>query len=625
MKKILLFALGVLFLGGCSKGLDNASVEGAFAKNSSAVIVIDYSDKEKMEEFKSLINKFPSFGLWQTLVLAYNKAVSGEDEELSYEKLLEPIINGQWKIGVSLVLPEGGSQKKVKGTMNLEDAAIYVAGEFSEADKAEEFINKLLIKAAGEELQYEEDDGIKYWTYSPESFFMMRSGDLFVATSSKIALDAAIKRMEEGGGFTENEEFLSYKKEFKGEAGYMFIDGRFFADFLGVFYEEANLVSENYQEIFKELGDMYVGFDFTDTSWFVGSMMKLNTSSEDVLARLGVAADNKLNLINKVNADGIIFYYEGAKFASFLETILGEFEYGLNTMVGRLGGEDYYLEPVGPENDGIRRVIPADEVSNLEPAWYENFVGQLASLAEVDAGDLENMFDSSYAVAVSDTGAYFPAVDLYVAIDEEYLEEAKVLSAAMSDYVESLILELTSIAEEEGVSVDEFVLKEVEVVAGGSLNKISVFFDRLPKETKDEMFAVENFDFSKANWSIYYGLTGDNNFVFAFHPDFEKVYGKNVLADDDDFNSALDQLGDLYGYQVSYLNPGNLVSIIERIVKVGQELGEVDEGTMLVYDLYSRKVFDFMKTIKYIVGSASFESGMLKSGAYVKVEELKKK
>lgn len=553
------------------KGEDKR-LEAVFPKESGFVFVINGAQEAEVKQFKKLLNSLPKVGLWAKIEESYDKEMP---EGPKYEKLLKPIIEGQWKIGVAL--SEVAVLSEVQE--DVADPELNIAGKFSEADKVEELINILLERAAWADLTTDEKGGVKYWTAPSQEFYMFKYGDFFVVTMNEGDRDAALKRLEEGGGLDENEEVLNGVEKLEKEN-------------LGYFYGSAEAMQNVYKGLYTEMmpdldpKDISIGATylvvFAEDDGLVmkseGSVPEQNEITRQLLGDL----DYEVGLMDEVNGDGMIFYTEQSNLGFYGDA----FMQGLTA--------------------GLQGVNPADFSSGI------SYVKQLATELGIAEESMMGILNSPFAVAISDIGTLYPTMSAYLKIDEDYVEDARALTIALDKWADQVIQEYDALMEAEGFGVGA-LKKEVELVAGGGLHKLYFDLSALPPDILAAAAFMPDLNLAALKLELYYGITGDNLFVVSFYPEFDEAFGKNAFAESDGYKKVEgDVLKD--GYSLSYFSSQPLVDLMDRWIAIAESGTLVSPSDKADYEMYVKGV---VGAVKYAVSSAKYEEGILKGEGYM--------
>ncbi|MEK7085565.1 MAG: hypothetical protein AAB953_00940, partial [Patescibacteria group bacterium] len=429
------------------------------------------------------------------------------------------------------------------------------------------------------------DDGIDYWRNEKENFYAAFYGDLFFMTTSKERRDAAIKRIESGEGFNKNEKFaLKANNLASKNLGYVFVDAKFFSDFYGKLFEA---IDKSLVEQIAGMGDVFAFWSAEADGFRIASSTAFDQESE-VAKKMLPDEDYKVGLIDKINGDGVFLYFENA---------------------GSGGQADYLIKML--ESDIAKGYAGDDSKVDYSGGMFKKFTSFLQKI--------KVLLDSPVAFVMSDSGAMLPTISLYFQLEEKNTGEAKNLITDLDEYVDKLIVEADKMEKEAGGNPG-VLKKSIEVTGGGGLRKLYVDWTAF-SESEKSLFSgqVPGFDFTTTKVELYYGLTGDNVFVLAFHPDFPDFYGKNPLSQNKDYQEAIAKLGDIYGFSVSYIRIDVALKFAERLLNFYVAGGLAPEEMMTSYDLYGRR---FVGTIKYMVGSSIFKDGVVDQSFFARIEKV---
>lgn len=633
---LITFLFCVLVFSACgAKKSTDVSVEDVFPKDTSMVLALDYSSQDQAKEFDALLAKFPDVGLGKLFLQGFNMAATKDG--FSWENDIAPMFEGEWKAAFSMIIPENVKLSEDFKSLDPQDLNIYFAGKFENSDAVRDFIERMI----GEKIdtwagvKHEEKDGVDYWTKDGASFYLVGYGDLFFITVSQKNVDEAISRIENGGGFNENQEYLLKTNSLaKNNLGYIYVNGKTFTDYYGEKFSKV-FSGTPLNDQLKSMGDVFLFWTAEKDGIRLVSSTDLNSDAkiEDFITD----PNYKLSLINKVNGEGVFLYAENSGFGKNLEYFIDGFEAGFNQSleetVESSSGEnvDFSIdpkslqtailsevsEPLGSQPFGVvdePEVVNAIESSSSMRAVVNGIVAKIKEfLVKIDV-----LLKSPVAFVMSDAGGYIPTASLYFQLTENDKEKAKELLISLDTYVDEIIEAMNQdLASLDSVENSGLIKKEIEAVDGGGLHKLYFDWNALPD--------VDKADFEKAfgtldslKLEVYYGLTGDNVFVIAFYPDFPKSFGKNVLAENKDYLAAVKKLRETYGSNVSYFRMKPLLDIIDRFVVLAGERGELSELEM---SLYETKFKAFLSPLNFFISSAVFENNSVNETMFVGIGE----
>ncbi len=583
----LMAVFSVFGLTACT-GSDNSEkdLEALFPKDSVFVGVIDGSQKAEVGQFKELINSLPETGLWEKIAESYDDEMSFRDKSSpKYEETIKPIIEGEWKFGVAVKsLPQDIDATQAMKKDDFDKSELYIAGKFSEADKVEELIGVFLKDAAWTDLKTSEEGGVKYWTAPSQEFYVARNGDFFVITVNDADRKTAMKRLEEGGGLDENDEFFAGVEELEAEnLAYAYVNGDAMEEFMQALYAELkpDLNTES-----LSVGDFYMVAFADDNGIVTRTTMDLPEANE-VTREIFGNFDYDVDLINRVNGEGMFAYTEQPQLGIYV----GAFLQGLSQGMQGLNSDD--VDPFG-----------------------KDYVKFFADTVGVTEEVMEGILQSPFAFAMSDIGTLYPTISFYLQLDEDYVEDARALTVAMDQWVDQVIAEYDASMEGQGFGVGA-LKKEVELVGGNGLHKLYFDLSSFPPDVLSAAAFIPDLDIAALKIEFYYGITADNMFVFAFYPDFAAAYGKNVLSGNAEYEKAIGKVNEP-GYMVSYFASKPLIDLMDRWVGIAKSGGFMTEADAANYEKYVKGI---VGAIKYGVSSSVYEDGAQNGQSYLWIKE----
>ncbi|MFA6305144.1 MAG: hypothetical protein WC651_00230 [Candidatus Gracilibacteria bacterium] len=242
--------------------------------------------------------------------------------------------------------------------------------------------------------------------------------------------------------------------------------------------------------------------------------------------------------------------------------------------------------------------------------YVESFVTEFSGIS---AEEVRGIFGSQFAFAVGDSGEKYPTISFYLDVDEQYSSAAKKLGSVADAYIDTVIKEF-----DEMVGVTGAFKKDVNVVNGGGLNKLYVDFSAVPDEMLAGFQMIPGVDIKKMKIEIYYGLTGDNVFTFALYPEFNKVYGENIVGKDKEISEVFEDGEDLF--YAFFFSPGKFINFVDtNYYKAAKDSG------ILTGDYEKNYVMlkDAMQVLKHFVASFSMpEKNKILFDAFLKFQDV---
>lgn len=540
----------------------NVRIETVFSEDSSFVVVVGASDKKQIENFKELQSLFPKTGTWPVVKVAIVQFLNAQG--ISYDEDVKPIIDGQWRFGLAVTIQGEIKSLEAFDSQNFDG---YVALESDMPENVERILTKYLEKNKPT-AKIREKGGVKYWT-DGGNMELVRYGNIFFFGKNPKSTPAAIARLESGKGGFEVEDLEVAN--------------------LGYAYVNMDRVKEAVEEIYDEFGmpqvNDYLGLMEDSLGYWAAekdgfrlkSFSNLSADTES-LKLLGFDPNYKANLADKVNGKGVFLYIEDSKFALVVESA----------------------------------------AKSISEEAYEEFLEKLAALGGTDVETIKSIFDSPFAVTVSDLGQLIPGIVVYLQLDESKTEDAKKLIIALDAYLDRVIVEFDKILV--GQKLPSGVLKkDVSAINGAAFHKVFVDFSTYPEAQFDYISNLVGFDVSKSKLELYYGVSADNLFVLALYPNFENAYGQDVLAENDNFEESLKSVSGI-GSKLNYVNFGLFADTLLRFAKIG--VASVEGGQAKI-DSYERTFKPFLQTMKFLISTSYFEDEVLWSDAFLKIEKVK--
>lgn len=245
--------------------------------------------------------------------------------------------------------------------------------------------------------------------------------------------------------------------------------------------------------------------------------------------------------------------------------------------------------------------------------YYKEFVSELAGLSGLNESDVRAIFDSPFAVSMAYSGGFLPTFGSYLSLEKAEVENAKKLILALDSYADQVIAAFDGLVGP-GFGAAGALKKEVVTVSGGALHKLYLDLSVVPQDLMSGYNVIPGLNLKEIKVELYYGVTGDDVFVVAFYPDFEKNYGKNVVSSQAGYIEAKAQMDEYFGYSVVYFDLKSLFDLADTYLKISG--GFIPPAELESYDLVKR----FATTFKYFASSGVVEENQVKSKTFIRIE-----
>lgn len=576
----------------------DATVENAINKKAHLVVAVDHSNEDQIEVLKELKEKFPKTGLWKGFIESFDKET---DEEITYKKTVEPILKGNWKLGFAITF-----SKNIKSLEDLEDVdhkdvEIYIVGKFEQVDRVEKLIvNRFLKKEYGSEVKYEEKNKIKYWTVEEDHIYMMRYGDILVMTNQDKYRDDALEGLVDDKGFVVDKK-LAAELDVNDSLGYIYISGKGILELAAEFYKSLGMTE--IEEMIEPLGNILVTMRAEEDGFKIATVSEISDHDSPMLKNY---QDFEAVLVEKVPAEGVFIYAEYPSLDAMMKNMVQSFAYS------------YQLDKAMIESgDEIEDLEELKKYTEESEEFYDDFMKNTAESLDIKEKELHDFFDAPHAMAMANVGELYPGISFYLEVDKKDTKIAEKLLDEMDDYVDEILKELDKLLKDSGIVEEGILKRDVAVINGGSMSKVYLDWDAVPKEVMVEFEAAAGMDLEDIDLEMYYGLTGNNVFVLALYPNFPDAYGTDVVADHEVYKEALKALPSDFEGVVSYFEMQPLFDFVETYVDLFEDLAIISDDELVIY----KKVEDFATTIKYAVSGGKVDGDLLYSEVFMAVGE----
>lgn len=568
------------------------SVESAFSKNSMLVMTIDFSDNTQVKNFNSLVDQFPTTGFMGFIPKAFDAQVKADG--FTWKEDVQPILDGEWKIGVGMSLPSKEAIKK-----NADPKLIFAA-KFSETAKVKDLLEKLMAKKNGifAYVKYEKKDGVEYWINASSKFYLALDKGVFVTAPNEAAMREGVKTLDENDGLDKSENFKSHSKKMGGGFMTSYFNTKSILDSA----DPEDEIGKGLVEMFETMTDSYSGI-FAEVDGFraMGSVSVNEKSSG--FKKFLLDPNYKLSLIDKVNGKGLFFYVEGGSLKNgFVSYLLEAGNAAENPTAENTTGNSLQTSVFGALGaDAPSSIIDVSATSNPPYGKILEF------LKKIDV-----LLSSPFAISISDKENYLPAMAFYFQLKADDVAKGKQLITDFDSYADEVITLLNK----------DFVKKDVIVVNGAALHKVYVDWKAVPQEMINEWSTASGVNVTTVKNEFYYGLMSDNVFVIAWYPDFPTTYGQDVLSQNADYKEAFNKLGDGYGMSVSYFNTKSLITFIDKFLVAFTTLSADDPVKRDLALGYMKLAEKFIGTVKYSISSSIYKDGQMNAKSFMRIQKV---
>lgn len=558
--KIFFLSLGVfVFLAsGCSLfgGKDGSQPEAALPEDSLMVITFDHSDKDQRAKLKNLMEKFPENGLGKKLIEQYDAEVEDNQKFAT----LKPILKNEWKLAFGMkVLKEDLTD------VTDEDFEYYLAGKFAEADKVEKLLESLEPS--------KEVDGLKTW--GDTGGMIARQGEFFVVAQDTKRLKEAFERLDDEAGFKIEDKIAFAPDLAGGNLGYFYLNSENSAALVKALDVEVPGVGNS----LKGFGDMYMTLVADKDDLRFRSRSLLDEATENPY----ITTDYLPKLISKVPGMDMMMFAEQGSMETILQPMFAALAVELKTNA---------------------------EVEVLK---------KIAEFAKIEEAEAKAIIDSPVAVSISYVDQLYPAMMIYLDLEKEEVEAAKKFALAFDQYVDEIAKSFDELVAMQVENVEGALKKAPVVVKGGGMHKAYLDWSAFKEEDLAALNVVPGVNMKELDVELYYGVTGDNVMVFGLYPGFDKAYGAEVFADNEEFKHAEKSLGTDLGFTVSYFQTEPVLKLADKYFAIVQGLGMLKPQDEATY----KTIRDSVATVRHIISTSSAEDKMLKGEGAIRIEAVK--
>lgn len=543
-----------------------ADINSVVEKDSSVVITADHTNTGQLTKLRNLFGKFDRLEFMQIAIDEYNNSI---EDALGYSSSMQAVLEADWKFVLSAVIPEDYVNNYAV------DPSVIVAAKIEKAEDFEKFAGRMMANDTGNQAQCEAGDDYVFWTNADYEMYIVRYGDIFVLTNTAESRDAVLARMRANENFSVGNNFKTYSavKEDKLFSAYLN-----FKDIYPLLAQELYYYEEPTTPSYLSLlAEVYVALIVEDDGFRMPSLASFQSSSNSFL---DAYKNYQIQLANKIPGDSTIFYVEQPFLLNETSSIVSESMTGVGTT--------------------------------------EDLVAELATEIGVTNEEITAALNSPFAISVANTGGVIPAFSFYVQLNDSTAPVGEAAAKAMD------------ISLEEELSSDPVLSDAVTktTLYDGALRKVVIDLSKLPADETSEFEAIFGTGAGSEAMSIYYGVMSDNVFVVSTLSNFENAYGKNALASQAKYKTALASL-DVYGSAVSYADITELLVLLDNYFQNEvfsyyygyDDYGYVKNDGMTEEDqqLYD-SVMEFLNRFKYVVSAARIDGDVLVQDAFVKID-----
>jgi len=457
-----------------------------------------------------------------------------------------------------------------------------------------EFITNLISTELGEKKQTE--DGLEYWFdeggNSREEFYWANDEDMWIMSDTEDGLASALERANS------NQKALDKNKHFREtmdnltfpNSAYFYIDYEAYWDFVSdLAYEDESLSIEE-QETMNKILEIYTSINT------IGYTVNVQPNGVEIssLTTIGKVSElreffpesGKLNLVDKVPGEGLLFYYE---FAGGLDKMI---RYALDEIV-----------PMIAEAEGVDIDI------------YEEIKTKAGIDVEKNA---LSFLDKNLAFYLSDSGEIAPEFGFMVNASSNPTE------AQLSMDRIDMLLTLASVGAMSELPEEDKkeLIKDKVDIAGADINRFSFDLKHLPTDgvSPQDRRDIQEI-FGEGAQEFYYGLTGDDNIIFSFQKNLAEKYNKNTLIKSEAFNVARKNINSsgenalgltFFDIEATIKYADNIITILE------------DGGTKIFPSNKERDVYEEviskMAPLKSIISESYIEEDGIRSQSFILID-----
>jgi len=418
-------------------------------------------------------------------------------------------------------------------------------------------------------------------------FVYGNDGDIFVFAFTQGEVDAGMKALKEGNGFSTNENFKSASKDSKSNLGYVYIEmGDVVKNFLASSSAKGS-DTKSLEEVKAQIGTLKnVYFDLVakDDGFEFGGLGNLS-DDKDLIAKMMPYFGKKLSLFDKVPLENPILYMELPNVGQYIASFVA----------------------------GFRGSSGAGGVADLQKD-YDDFLTLVSGFGGISKDEAKGIFESPFAFAVGDSWEKYPTVAFYFDVDAKYADAAKKFVGALDAYADAVVKEFEGMMGVSGV-----LNKTAAVLKGGGIYKLYIDFKNVPDQLLSNFALMPGFDVKKTKLEFYYGLTGDNVLSVALYPQFDKVYGEKTVSKDKYVSEAIKDKTSFFTF---FLSPEKLINFVDtNYYKMAK-----DNGILVAdYAKYYALAKDTMQVLRYFVSSYSMpRNDKILFNSFLKFQEVKK-
>lgn len=515
---------------------------------------LNYGEDGNRENFEAMLKKFPDAGLWNSFSdsMFYNV-----EDDNNFFKLIDPLLADDFEVslGVKFVLDD-------LDFSNIENSEVYVAGKVSDGDKFYEILKKTLALNYMHDMTCEVDGNFLFWTSEYDDFYLARYGDVFFLTNTASNRIDAVNRLK-------NKSSMEFASKVSENLAYMYMDGNVLYELLKLDLGEESMAG--ILAYYEQMGD--VDFSLRAES---SSVLKMDSSVVfNDSTYLDKYRSNELELVNKLPGKNLFAYMEDKNFKLMLDPYLDTFSSEILN-VASYASDDVYSE-IGLTKD-----------------------------------ELLNLFDSSYAVSLSDVDELLPGVVMALKVDNSQVANAEKLIEWVSTKVDEFVEE--AVSETVSIDLNNYLVRTDS--AFGGLHRVKLDMKSLPENFWiDEGVLEEKAMLGESVFDFWYGLKKDgdmNVMIVALYPNLDSEYAVDVVSANNAYKNAVSELNGNYGSSVFYMNVNEFMNYVDKIMMVfGEDLNSNDE-----YLSFKKWVM----TIDYFISSGKVVSNKIVGSGIMKLK-----
>lgn len=544
-------------------------LEDFLPEDTMMVMTINTQDEDQKDKIQTLFSYFPqedSQKLFEQFTKELNEGL--KEANLNYEEDIKPLIGDSHRLLFGMA---GELENEDK------DPDMYVALTVQDPQKTEELMQKIADENEDFEMRrIRNNPGL---ISADEEMYLVLFKDALLMTNSEQKIQEAVQRIDQNqASLLSNQNYMvDAGRTPKPNLGYVFIN---LAKLLETIEKSEELQKESNiksTEALKSIKNESIVFFAEEEGIKMLALVEFDPESE--LFNLAQLSYEEPYMFENIPGDNLIMYAEGANLQQLLELELS--------------------------------ILLAEE--DLEE--FEDFKEEFKAMVGLDFDqDIMSWMDKGFAMVLQGNQGLVPGFSLYVDASsntEGAQKVVDVIDAAISQGLQAAYANGS-----EDLPIDKILTKDTVTLGGNEVHRIRFDISGLSAEELRAAALPEGiFD---EPVEFYYGLTGEDYFIFSTVAGLNNKYGAIASVAENPRIIEAQSMVEGYPFQLTYFSIEEGLVYAEEFISLMEAVqGPIPDDVREGFD----KVAQYLEPVKYLVGAnKKSEESVAEGLMFIKIE-----